>query len=266
LRRARLSRTAALFLVGATACGQGAIGLGADPDFFWFTDHETGDTTDWERGGSELGATYTTQGGELAVVTGPARSGRHALRSTLSTPSTAMASQAAALRQGTLPQEAYYSAWFFLPSPASLLTDGYWVFLKWRGRTNPNDDTSLVDLWDLDLERLADGQMSTYFYHHSTGRLPPLPNHPTVPIGRWFQIEAFFRAASDGGGQITIWQDGALIFDVRGTPTAPSSWILWSVGSIGQLLQPANPVLYLDDAAITRRRLGPTFPAFATGD
>ena len=85
---------------------------------------------------------------------------------------------------------------------------------------------------------------------------------PPVPIGQWFQIEAFYRSAPDDTGRVTVWQDGVLVIDVSGGPTAPTSYVEWSVGSLADGLTPPTASLYIDDVAIARRRLGPTFPPF----
>jgi hypothetical protein len=103
--------------------------------------------------------------------------------------------------------------------------------------------------------------MGVALYHHSTGNMPNLAN-PPVPIGRWFQTEALVRAAGDATGQLTVWFDGTLVFDVSGQPVMPSSYVEWSVGGVAEVISPAPATLYVDDAAISTERLGPGYPVF----
>src|SRR5262249_49506912 len=149
-----------------------------------------------------------------------ARSGQHALRATVTSPGEPVASVGVAMRNGILPKEAYYSAWYYIASP---MTAGeYWLFFKFRSRSVASDAATLVDLWDVDFNARGDGTMGVFIYHHDTGNRAPLAT-PTVPIGRWFQVEAFFRAASDATGRLMVWLEDTLIYDLK-EPTVPSEF------------------------------------------
>jgi hypothetical protein len=80
--------------------------------------------------------------------------------------------------------------------------------------------------------------------------------------GRWFQTEACLRAAADATGQLTVWFDGTLVFDVAGQAVMPSSYVAWNVGAVAEVISPAPATLYVDDAAISSERLGPSYPVF----
>jgi hypothetical protein len=84
-------------------------------------------------------------------------------------------------------------------------------------------------------------------------------------VGRWFQTEAFFRAANDATGRLQVWFDGTLIYDLT-EPTTPSDYVEWSVGAIAEIITPAPATLYVDDAAISTARLGPDYPVFWRGE
>jgi hypothetical protein len=163
-----------------------------------------------------------------------------------------------ALRHGTLPKEAYYSAWYYIDTP---MTAGeYWLFFKFRSRSVASDPATVVNLWDVDFNARPDGTMGVFLFHHLTGNRPPLAT-PTVPVGRWFQVEAFFRGANDATGRLVVWFEGTPIYDLT-EPTAPSEFVEWSVGSIAEIITPAPATLYVDDAAISSSRLGPAYPVF----
>ena len=80
---------------------------------------------------------------------------------------------------------------------------------------------------------------------------------PVVPVGQWFQIEAFYRNTQDGTGRLTFWLDGRQIVDIANQPMATTPWVEWNACSIGQNLTPSTAVLYIDDCAVSRTRVGP---------
>jgi hypothetical protein len=242
-------------LLAAGACGGEPVNLGPDPDFLWWSDHETGDLADWSRGGTDLGATYA-QGGEVAVTADQARSGTHALRSTVTAPAANGQSAAQIWRSGLDAPAAYYGAWFLLPATAQ--PTSFWVFFSLRARTAPNGD---VPLWDV---KLAGAQPELQLLQHDTGDVAPLAHVP-VPVGRWFHVEAFYVPAADASGRLQLWLDGTPIYDLSG-PTAPADAatapVTWTLGTITDGLTPAPATLFVDDAYVSRRRLGPGFPPF----
>ena len=56
----------------------------------------------------------------------------------------------------------------------------------------------------------------------------------------------------------TYWLDGRLLVDVTAPALGTAEWVEWSVCSIGENLSPATAVLYIDDCAVSRTRVGPT--------
>ena len=86
----------------------------------------------------------------------------------------------------------YYSAWYYLPR--SITVGDYWVIFKFRQQ----DQTTMDELYDLDLINLDTGEMSLQLYDHRRQADVPLDvASPVVPVGQWFQIEAFYRNAQD---------------------------------------------------------------------
>ena len=243
-------------------CGCAPANVGQSPEILWWTDHETGDFSDWDRAG---GYHWTSEGGGAEIVTSPnpTRSGEYSFRSSVTAPGAGTQSGAQASRGGGLPTEAYYSAWYYFPQGVS--STNYWLFSKFRSRTDPNDDSTVVNTWDLDVMTDSNGVMSLALYHHSNSD-GQTADTPSIPIGRWFQVEAFLRAVNDNTGRLTIWFDGVQTFDIVGQPTMPSAYIEWSVGGITEVISPNPSAMYIDDAAISTKRLGPNFPIFWRGD
>jgi hypothetical protein len=266
--------------IASAGCSSGPVGLGQDPDILWWTDNETPDFADWTAGGPTVGRIWNTGPPNLfQQSTDQARSGTHSLRATITTDGFGQTGGppsidgVLAIRASGLPATGYYSAWYYLQQPAFTEPGTYWICFKFRSRTSPLDPTTTVELWDIGLGALSPGtlggDLALDLFRHT---IPPnvirqqrVPNPPAIPIQRWFQVEAFYVAAPDSSGELTVWQDGVKVFDFQDQPTAPSSYVEWSVGSVSNGLSPQTATLYIDDAAVSRRRLGPTFPPFTSG-
>jgi hypothetical protein len=199
------------------------------------------------------------------MVTTPVRSGHFALRSIVVSPTNgAPRSGAIAQRTGIMPVDAYYSAWYYVPAAVSL-TD-YWLFFKFRSRADASDATTPSDdVWDFDFLPGTNGAMEFALFGHVKRENEPALIVLPVPIGRWFQVEAFLRATNDNTGRLTIWVDGTSIFDVQARPILPSLFVEWQVGGITESVTPPMATFYVDDAAISTRRLGPEYPIFWRG-
>ena len=153
---------------------------------------------------------------------------------------------------GGLPTEAYYSAWYYLPR--SVNVGNFWVIFKFQMENQATGN----QLYDLDLTNLPSGEMTLRLYDHRVGADVPLDvTDPVVPVGQWFQVEAFYRNAQDATGRITTWLDGRQIVDIAGQAMAPTSWVEWDAVSVGENLTPSAAVLFIDDCAVSRTRVGP---------
>jgi len=226
----------------AVGCSDHAF-LGIEPPW-WEADHETGDLSQWQQGGT--GGTSVSRDATLTIVESPVYSGHYAVRSSTNTgnPSYARLS-----RQDNLPEEAYYSAWFYIPTPYAV--GQYWNVFEFSGRSDSTNANTGVALWSLDLRQQSSGELVWYVYDDAAGRELKPSNPVMAPIGRWFRIEAFVRQATDQTGRVAFWIDDALFIDESAVSTVPSNWMAWSVGSAaGQMPQPAD--LYIDDAEIWR--------------
>jgi hypothetical protein len=253
--------------LSATGCSATPIDVGRDPDILWWSDLESGNSDDWTARGPVYGEPFQTGTAMINDTPGLARSGQWALRSTLTATFGTPPATALMVRGGDLPAEGYYSAWFYVPSQATPVD--YWAFFVFRARTTAGDPTTAVEVWDIELTGtgpLAVGPppppVVQVFSHVTNRPVPVSPTTPPVPFGRWFQIEAYFRPALDTSGRLTVWQDGVLVVDVSAQQTTTTPYIEWGVGSASDGLMPATANVYVDDVAISRRRLGPSFPPF----
>jgi hypothetical protein len=241
----------ALALV-VTGCSD-AISLGPDPDLVWWTDFESCAPADFA-------VNWQAGGGQLTAVNSPARSGRCAIRSEVVPQPAGTISGAQLIDPGPLPADAYESTWFFVPDPIG--TVQYWVFFKLGSRTVVDDPATGVDVWDFNLQPTASGGLEVAIIPRLADLAAPAAlGDPSVPIGRWFQVESHFRASPGDDGVLQLWLDDTLLFEARGF-TAPTAAVGWSIGGGCEQLTSPAATMNIDDAAIAKRRLGPQFPVF----
>lgn len=251
--RAVLGVLVAIVLVGSSLSGCGDLQVGSE--LYWSARHEVGDFSEWT--GVAGGAVETTNSNSVEITTVQAHGGTRAARLTIGGAVAGSQQNATLIRSGGLPLEAFYSAWYYLPQAVSV--ENFWVIMKFRARDSADDPSSVRELYDLDLTNSDTGEMSLRLFDHRRGGDVPLDMAmPVVPVGRWFHVEGFYRNAQDGTGRVTYWLDGRQLVDLRGQVTGPNPWVGWQACSVGLDLSPATAVLFVDDAAISRVRVGPS--------
>jgi hypothetical protein len=117
----------------------------------------------------------------------------------------------------------------------------------------PEDRGGAVDVWAFDLDPAGSDHVSLRPFSSvdDTGLLRDVE----IRVGRWFHLEAFVRGSVDDGA-VRLWLDGELVFDFGGSMD-PSNGLLFTLGGGSEQLEGGEAVVYIDDAAVTRRRLGP---------
>jgi hypothetical protein len=236
-------------VLATTACGR-RIDLGSD--LVWSAQHETGDLSEWSMpspGGSMTDATDAL----VAVSTDFHHSGNYSVK--LTNGAVGAVHTARLWHQGNFPREAFYSVWYYLPRAYQTKVD--WTILQFR---TPTDDPTVISQFlDVDLRSLPGGEMVLSIYDHRPQylRLPTPDPAIEVPVGRWFQIEVFFRNVPDDNGQFTMWLDGKLYYDIRNRPMATNPMVYWTPCSVTGDLSPSQSELYVDDAAISYDWLTP---------
>ncbi len=259
--------------VAAGGCGQD---LPVGSDVLWTARFEGADLGEWTGVAGGGVAAYPAPNA-VDVSSDHVRNGTYAARLTIQTTSDGAQANAGLTRTGFLPVEGYYSAWYYLPLAANVST--FWVIFKFRMRSVADDPSTEAELFDLNLASTPSGGMTLRLFDHRSGDIPLDVAAPDVPVGTWFQVEAYYLNpgsaasfdggaidgnASDGGaargagGRLTFWLDGRQIVDVTDRPMAPTSWVAWDVVSVAVNLNPSSAVLYVDDCAISRTRVGPT--------
>jgi hypothetical protein len=224
-------------------------------DVVWTSRFEGAGFDEWNGVPGGNATSYPMPPNLIEVSSEHAHTGTFAAKLTIDTTMAGVQQNAWLVRKGDLPTEAYYSAWYYLPRSAAVGT--YWVINKLRMRATVDDSRTEEELFDLDLVNLPSGEMSVILFDHRVNGAVPLDvTDPVVPVGVWFQVEALYRNANDATGRIAYWIDGKKIID-RSGPTSPTPWVEWDACSVALDLTPPQEVVYVDDCAVSRSRVGP---------
>jgi hypothetical protein len=251
----RIVLTAAALAALADVVGGCEQRLDVGSDVLWTAEFETNDLSEWL---NAPGGSVTVLPAQNAAEVSPERVHRGGFAARLTIDASAGAGQQtiSLSRKGDLPAEGYYSAWYYLPQTTTVAV--YWVVFKIRRRDVADDATTEHELFDVDLVSMPTGEMGLQLYDHRVAATVPLLRpDAVVPVGVWFQLEAFYRNAADATGHFTLWLDGVEIADLGGSATSQAPWVEWAVVSVGDSLDPSTAVVYVDDCAVSRSRVGP---------
>ena len=273
------ARTLVLPLVLLIMLSAGALALFTGPpsgSVRWSTGAENGypgewshDPEAWDSGDPIDG--YTVQSSEQV------HSGKYSFKQVMTNGGDS-GTRLPRIKEPSTYEDLYYSAWFYIPREPSSWTT--FNFIQWKGKYDPDGGSEVV--WALyysperapfqlhlaDKSRRYNGVDEKHYYQK---------NPVTIPVGRWFHLEMRYKidhepaqsVSHDGGntGRITVWQDGAQIFDVQNVVTAwtyqggdggyGQPWRLyWTINAYGTDVVPGDYFHYLDDVAIGTARLG----------
>ncbi len=235
----------------------------ASAEVLWTADHETGDISQWDRKGPWQSGPGSTN---YLVTTGLAHTGRYSLASTIDTTSGKAGIRWARryMPDGSklLPDEAYYSVWFYMPGP---FRSSWWNFMQWKradgkGGSDPvasvnfEQRASGAQYFSLNYKVGDDGGYKTKGWGNIAS------SDRDVPLRQWVHLECKYRWSIRESGEITCWQDGVEIwsfdgikteFDYRGAGEPRQ----FAVNAYGEDISPSPYTFYLDDAAISSSRL-----------
>lgn len=236
-------------MVGTWTCPGPKSGVAAAPqttlenqpiDPFWRTSFET-DFCDYTRAG---GYCFNDPDASYDVTDAPVHGGRHAAVFAVSSDPSKDGAQARCFLQGILPKDAYYGAWFYLPTSTS--SAGNWNLMHIPGGM----PDSWHGLWDVSLDMTPDGNLSLYLFDALRGAVRTPASAPPIPIGSWFHIEVRLLRAKDATGMVALFQDGALLVELTDLITDDADFGQWYVGNLVESISPPESVLYVDDVTI----------------
>lgn len=241
----------ALALLSLVACGACSSQLDLGSDVSWAASHESGTLDEWlaAPGGGSL---LDDAGSTVEASEAQAHSGKYSLK--ISDLGASDIDGPGMYRELVDAPDAYYSAWYYLPREYQ--TRSQWTIQKFRWRS-ASEPSVVSHGYDLNLRTLPGGEVVLYVFSHNQEYLQaPLAAPPAlVPLETWFQIETLYRPRNDETGQVSVWLDDRLVYDLRSRRTAGANDVLWSVCSVGEDVTPLPKELFVDDVAISRTRL-----------
>jgi len=193
------------------------------------------------------GFCYSDSESAYRLVTAPVHSGMFAAAFEMGPSSAGGQRQARCVREGVLPTEAYYGAWYYVPSELSGARD--WNLFHFQGG---QPRTLLHGLWDVSMNEVAGTGLAFYVFdaiHNGHyGQVDPKP----IPRDHWFQLEFYLKRAADATGEIALYQDGKEIVRRTGLVTDDSPFAQWYVGNYAATLQntPLTMTVYVDDVTV----------------
>ena len=237
-------------VVGARMCAQ-SLGDGSpmpnpgvDASVPWRTGFEDG-FCDYAL---PMGFCFGTGAGTYALVTSPVHSGRYAAAFSVRT-EVEGGSQVRCVQQGVFPTAAYYGAWYYLPNAAQNTRN--WNLIHFQGG---DAGEMLHNVWDLSLVNRVDGGLRLNLLDYIGDASADAAGIPPMPIEQWVHLELYFRRAKDMTGELSVWQDGALVGRLTGVATDDSDWGQWYVGNLATALTPPDSTVYVDDVEMSFTR------------
>lgn len=194
------------------------------------------------------GFCYAAAAASYTLVTEPVHSGAYAAAFNIVSGGTVDGHQTRCVRQGALPDEAYYGAWYYVPARAT--NTDLWNLLHFQG----GDPTMQHGLWDVSLVNGASGALELVVYDFLNARTRRAVTARPIPIGAWFHVEFYLKRAADNSGAFALYQDGQQLTAATGLKTDDTSWGQWYVGNLATGLTPPASTLYVDDVTIRASR------------
>jgi hypothetical protein len=206
----------------------------------------------WETGFENGACDYARVGGfcyrfppvAFRLVDWPVHTGRYAAEITVVTGTDGGAQpQGRCARQGALPAEAYYGAWFLIRKTAT--NRGLWNLFHFRSDSTP------PGLWDVSLtsEYCTAGELCLELYSQRFSNRDDRYS-PPVPIGRWFHVVLYLKRAKDASGAVALYLDEQKAVELTNLVTDDTDWGQWYVGNLASDVTPPECTVYLDDITI----------------
>jgi hypothetical protein len=218
----------------------------------WSASMETGDLSEWDSPGPlgyPGGGVFNSGIASATASLDVARTGTYSAKLTIITPNspTSGARLFRWLESQNHPQ-LYYSVWYYFPQTYTPIV--FWNVLQWKSKHVVAGVESTDPFFNLIVWNRPFGEM--YFSlrneHTNTTYDQSLLN---IPLRQWIHIEAFYKCDGSGAGQISIWQDGMLLWNLSNVNTRYADGdCQWSANNYSDGLNPGTATIYIDDAAI----------------
>lgn len=190
------------------------------------------------------GFCYAAPDATYRLVESPARTGRVSAAFSVTTEAATDGTQTRCVREGMLPQDAYYGAWFYIPSGNT--STGNWNLIHFRGK----NDVSLRGLWDVSISTTDTGALRPFVRDLLNGGAF-MPQDPVdLPRDAWFALHFRLLRSSTPTGRVELYVNGQLVIERADIITDDSTWGQWYLGNLADALNPPQSTIYVDDVTI----------------
>jgi hypothetical protein len=193
------------------------------------------------------GFCYADGNSSFSVTTAPTRTGANAAAFEMRRNAADGSRQVRCVREGLLPEVAYYSAWYYLPADFGGARD--WNLFHFRGGQVGG---RMDGLWDVSISEDAEGNLRAYVHQLVSNDFYEQTDPVFIPRDTWFQLEFFLKRANDATGEIALYQDGKELVRGSGIITYDTPFGQWYVGNFAGTFSTISPTstLYVDDVSI----------------
>lgn len=226
----------------------------AQSAILWTADHEEGNMSDWyvNDGGGEFNNGQSSS----QASTDFAHGGSYSAKMTITPGGTDTGVRLFRWNEGRTGSALYYSVWYYFPQQVTA-SGGWWNIFQWKSRGGTCSYCSGIDpMWILHARNRSNGAMHLMLEFWPFGHQWYDQTIKDIPVGQWFHVEAYYKAASDNTGQLIVWQDGTEIFNRSGIQTIFNTSPEWSVNNYANSISPSTVTIYTDDAVISTTRIG----------
>ncbi len=243
----------------------------------WMANMETGDLSQWmsHKSNKPWQDSGICKRPENGVIRDTVHTGEYAMKMTIQSWFPHSGCRQFRYPEARTGDPLYYSAWIYFPEEYNV--QGWTNVMQFKAKRYVDEGKPSQVFWSIRLMTQENGK--NYFQLSWKGgegqmtgptasdtEIQPKIYQQTVrevPANKWIHVELFLKQSSDFDGHIIVWQDGTEIFNVPNIRTKfPDGYNSWSVNSYGAGIQPPTFTVYVDDAVISRERIGPDFNRF----
>lgn len=190
------------------------------------------------------GFCYSAPDANYRLVESPARTGRVAAAFSITTEAATDGTQTRCVREGVLPQDAYYGAWFYVPSGNT--SSGNWNLIHFRG----HNGMLLRGLWDVSVSTTDTGALRPFVRDMLNGAVYTPEEPVELPRDAWFALHFRLVRASTPTGSVELYVNGQVAVERADIITDDSTWGQWYLGNLADALDPPQSTIYVDDVTI----------------
>jgi hypothetical protein len=245
---------ALLFLLAASCAGSTEVSSPkpTPATVLWSAGMETGDLSEWTSPGPfgyAGGGIFNSGIASSTASMDVAHSGTYSAKLAIITPNSPVSGVRLFrwLESQTHPQ-LHYSVWYYFPQ--SYTPAIFWSVLQWKSKHVVAGVESTDPFFNLIVWNRPTGEMYFSLRNENTNTTydQSLLN---IPLQQWIQVEAFYKCDGSGVGQVSFWQDGALLWNLSNVNTRYADGdCQWSVNDYSSGLKPSTGTIYVDDVAI----------------